>query len=159
MQLAHLFGVFDFFTRLGDLCTSKLIELLERCTISQARLCAVSGRSLSGVKRAPAPQHDFDAGCRGSSIKAALLHFKPRVAVLILGKAWSPDHCNGFQVPLAIGLGDDWKTQDPASTWFECKLSRTKIGRRPPETTPATIENFHLFLRVLESSLWTRPSG
>ena len=45
-----------------------------------------------------------------------LVYLKARVAVLILAKAWTPDHCNGFQVPLAIGLADNGKTQHPTFT-------------------------------------------
>ena len=45
------------------------------------------------------------------------MHFKARVAVLILGERGSPNHYNGFQVALAIGLRKDGKTQDPAFAW------------------------------------------
>src|SRR5262249_21438989 len=47
----------------------------------------------------------------------ALVHFKARVAVLILGDGGSPNHGDGFQVALAIGLRKDGKTQDPAFAW------------------------------------------
>ena len=46
-----------------------------------------------------------------------LVHFKARVAVLILGDGGSPNHGDGFQIALAIGLRKDGKTQDPAFAW------------------------------------------
>jgi hypothetical protein len=55
------------------------------------------------------------------------VHFKARVAVLILGERGSPNHGDGFQA-LAIGLRKDGKTQDPAFAWPERKLSRSGIG-------------------------------
>ena len=64
----------------------------------------------------------------------ALVHFKARVAVLILGDGGSPNHGDGFQIALAIGLRKDGKTQDPAFTWCERKLSFAGIGRWPPES-------------------------
>ena len=61
------------------------------------------------------------------------MYLKARVAVLILDKGSSPDHCNGFQVSLAVGLADGRKAQDSAFTWCERELSLAGIGRRPPE--------------------------
>jgi hypothetical protein len=49
----------------------------------------------------------------------SLVYLKARVAVLILAKGWSPDHCNCFQVSPVIGLGDNGKTQHP--TFAGCK--------------------------------------
>src|SRR5271166_5131085 len=51
------------------------------------------------------------------SSSPALVHFKARVAVLILGDGGSPNHGDGFQVALPIGLRKDGKTQDPAFAW------------------------------------------